>query len=602
MTDRATTERSDLVGRVVWAFAGKGNETVTRSIHLIAGLRPEHLAGISRMMPADLAGTVVLAIRKDIEGLTAMLPAEHLTDHPAVHYRNSDKANLILVAVSDSERETVGASLNPVSRIDRNSLQQMSDLWLDEILEHVPARAGGEERRVWIEAALDGFNRSGVAKELDQFAEFARLLRQRLDKPWEERIRLALPAVHLPVNSVDSLPGISLQRDELIRKFETLFRDAERDTAGYPYLLDKGDKPVDPTVVLNRLDELGPGGTAEEKRGFAAIRGLLDDRRNLRPGDWRESQEVFCKDVNWKTVGTIIFDIRKQRKSTNLGDRTLEFLRAEHHAELEKTDEVYLENLKIRAKTSDDDHNFFDRWQDKIRAAKSSHLYEAWRRHLYPDEVREDDLQVAILKGIQTLLMMTANDDGSIATGSRIRFAVRHGEKRSTWSKLDERVYALLRLEGQLLEQVLAPHVRFEFGSWLDLDAIGMAKGQKTRASRQVEFEMSLIDNAEDSDKMSPRVRVFWEPGHTSIALALPADIEALYQGFAGGSIRVHRETFALKPGGEAGAMPATLADTESFVDVAGRGEGRTATLRNTPPTRISFPRFEKISVGMSKL
>jgi len=121
-------ERAELIGRVVWALVREeAKKTTGRSIHLLAGFRPEHLAGISRMMPADLAEKAILAIRKDIDaGLTSSLPAEHLTDRPAVHYRNSDEADIILVAVSDAERETVGASLNPVSRIDRNSLQQMS--------------------------------------------------------------------------------------------------------------------------------------------------------------------------------------------------------------------------------------------------------------------------------------------------------------------------------------------------------------------------------------------------------------------------------------------------------------------------------------------
>lgn len=586
----AIDERADLIGRVVWTLVcEEANKTTGRSIHLIAGFRPEHLAGISRMMPADLAGKAILAIRKDIDaGLTSSLPPEHLTDRPAVHYRNSDEADIILVAVSDAERETVGASLNPVSRIDRNSLQQMSELWRNEILAPAPETAKGKERRDWIAAALEGLNRSEVTKELDQFAEFARILRNLADKPWEERIRLALPAFRIPTNATGPIPNVDGSRNDLVRSFRNLFRSAERETAGYSYLIDKTERPIDTTTVLARLDELGPGSTEEEKQGFAAIRALLADARNLRPGDWRQSQEKFCSAVNWKTVGMVVFDSKKRKKSTDLSDRTREYLNDEYSDDIDDTDISYLDDLKDKTTTPEDDDAFFERWQDRFLAAKNRHLYEAWRRHLFSEEIRANDLQVAILRGVQTLLMKTADADGTIVTRARIRLTARHGDRLSTWSELDERVYALFRLDGQLLAPVLSPHIQFDFGRWLDPKAIEKAKGQKTKDSRQIEFEMSLVDDA--GEQVSPsRIRVFWQPGHTSIALAWPADIEALYQGFAEGQIRVYREAFALKPGGEAGAMPATLADTESFVDVTNREEGRTASPATKMPGEDIF-------------
>ena len=576
-------ERAELIGRVVWALVREeAKKTTGRSIHLLAGFRPEHLAGISRMMPADLAEKAILAIRKDIDaGLTSSLPAEHLTDRPAVHYRNSDEADIILVAVSDAERETVGASLNPVSRIDRNSLQQMSELWRDEILAPAPETAKGKERRDWIAAVLEGLNRSEVTKELDQFAEFVRILRNLANKPWEERIRLALPAFRIPINATGPIPNVDASRSDLVRSFRNLFRSAERETAGYSYFIDKNERPIDPASVLTRLEELGLGSVEEEKQGFAAIRALVADARNLRPGDWRKSQEAFCNVVNWKTVGTVVFDAKKRKKSSDLSDRTREYLNDEYADDIDDTDIGFLDDLKDKATTPEDDDTFFERWQDRLLAAKNRHLYEAWRRHLFSDEIRANDLQVAILRGVQTLLMKTADADGTIVTGARIRLTARHGDRLSTWSELDERVYALFRLDGQLLAPLLSPHIKFDFGRWLDPKAIEKAKGQKTKDSRQIEFEMFLVNDGGEQVS-SARIRVFWQPGHTSIALAWPADIEALYQGFAEGNVRVYRESFALKPGGEAGgeagAMPATLADTESFVDVTNREVGRTAS------------------------
>ena len=580
-------ERANLVGRIVWKMvnAEAGNKP-GRSIHLLAGLHPEHLAGISRTMPTEALRKIDLKIRKDIDDkLASNLPEEHLTNNPAVHFRNSDAADIILFAASDEERETVGASLNPVSRIDRNSIQDQVGLWASEIIAGYGENTGSEERRTWIKALVKGLNLSGVTKELDQFAEFILSLREKTSLPWSARIWESAPALHLPTYSFARIPDLENVRSNIQQEFRSMFRNTEQDVANFAYLLDRTDKRIDTDQLLERLQENENNYTPREKVQVEAIRELVADHKHLRHGTWRPSQERFCQTVNWKDFGKDVFGVQRRRRTPDLSERTREFIAAEFPQKLRDNEEAqqYLEDLRTKDTTPEQDQNFFHTWQSELLSASDRKLYEAWRRHLFPDEVISDDLQVAILEGIHALLMKTAGDNGKIATGGKIEIRARDYEKLSSWSSLDKRVYALFRQEARLLQNTLSSHIVFKFGSWLNKKAIQTATRQTKKDARQIEFEMGLI--SENGSDVSPahRIRIFWKPTANSIAMAWPEDIKGLYQGITNGFVRVHPSTILMKPGGEMGGSPASLKDTGSFIDVTRREDGRTADPASAP-------------------
>ncbi|WP_282610847.1 FtsK/SpoIIIE domain-containing protein [Pelagibius sp. Alg239-R121] len=587
------SERADLIGKIVWQMVlNEAKNNTGRSIQLLAGLRPEHLAGISRTLPSNSSKKIDLKIRKDIDAaLTASLSADHLTDKPAVYFRNSDAADIILFAVSDEERETVGASLNPVSRIDRNSIQEQIDLWVAVIVDRHVGDVGSNDRRNWIKALLKGLNQSGVTRELDQFAEFVLLLQEKTSLPWPQKVHQSAPALHMPTYSFARIPALETARSKLEQEFRGMFRGAEQEVANYVYLLDKTDKRVDTDQLLERLDENEVEYSTDKKIQADAIRALVADRKHLRHGSWRLSQEIFCKTIDWTAFGKNAFGVRRRRRTPDLSERTRELL-TEEFADKFEGDEAaqqYLEDLGTKDTTPEQDQDFFDTWQDELRSGTSVKVYEAWRRHLFSDEVTSDDLQVSILEGIHALLMKTANDDGKIATGGKIEIKAKHCEKLSSWSSLDARVYALFRQEAQLLQKVLSGHVEFNFGRWLDQKAIDEATGQSKKDARQIEFEMGLVADDGSDCPLSHRVRIFWTPSVSSIAMAWPEDINALYEGMTDGFIRVHDSKLSMKPGVEINALPVSLYDTGTFVDVAHGEEGRTADPASAPKEEDLF-------------
>lgn len=117
-------ERADLVGRVVWGMVHQeADRKAGRVLLQLVGMRPEHLLGVASNF-AELEGkSVKLAISTDIDGdLTNRLEDRFKTTKPAVHFRHLDEAEVILFAVTDSQRDTVGSSLGQVTRLDRNAI------------------------------------------------------------------------------------------------------------------------------------------------------------------------------------------------------------------------------------------------------------------------------------------------------------------------------------------------------------------------------------------------------------------------------------------------------------------------------------------------
>jgi len=566
-------ERADLVGRVIWGMVNQEAERKAGRVLLqLVGMRPEHLLGVAANFAEIEGKSIKLAIATDIDkDLSARLDDRFKTNKPAVHFRHLDEAEVILFAVTDSQRDTVGSSLGHVTRLDRNAIQDKSELWLDAVLGYLGAALKGEEQRAWIRSMLIGLDQSGITKELDQFAEFVRRFVSLSEHTLPNRLRLSTPALRLPKSCFGSIPAQGQDPRKLIQDFRAMFRAADRDLSGVPYLLDNKETRLDVNPVLEYLKANRPSFKSEEIKAADAIEALIDDRKNLRHGEWRTSQERFCEDVEWNDFGKSVFGIKARKKAPTLSQRTRDFIKDEYPDRLDESTETYLGELEAGTNSPEQDQEFFSSWQDAIRTIKDKKLYESWRRHLFTDEVKETDLLSVMVKGIRSLLIKNASEDGVIASNAIINIKIKNAEKASAWADLNPRLVDLLRLEGRLIENVLSQHARFEFGKWLE------AKGENTGqsvAANQIEFELRL---EVDGEVRPTQIRMFWQPGHQSMALSWPEDIAEIKKGAVDGHARYVAAPFDLKQGGAVGGMPASLRDTSSFIDVAGTERGRMA-------------------------
>ena len=414
------SERADLVGRVVWGMVHQeADRKAGRVLLQLAGMRPEHLLGVASNFAEIEGKSVKLAISTDIDNdLTNRLEDRFKTTKPAVHFRHLDEAEVILFAVTDSQRDTVGSSLAQVTRFDRNTIQDKSELWLDAILDSLGAALKGEEQRTWIRAMLIGLDQSGITKELDQFAEFVRRFASLSEHTLHNRLRLSAPALRLPKACFGPIPAQGQDPRKLVQDFRTMFQTADRDLSGVPYLLDNKESRLDVDPVITYLTTRRASFKPEEVKAAEAIEGLIGDRKNLRHGEWRKSQEQFCEAVEWNDFGKSAFAFKARKKAPTLSQRTRDFIRDEYPDRLDEATATYLDELEAGTNSPEQDQDFFANWQDPIRTIKDKRLYEAWRRHLFTDEVKETDLLSVMVKGIRSLLIKNASEDGVIASNA----------------------------------------------------------------------------------------------------------------------------------------------------------------------------------------
>lgn len=597
--------RADLVGKIVWNLIRSEAPASGRSIFLLTGLDPHHLSGVSRMCPVFANRSLLLAISPRISPQQlSFLPKEHLSDDPPVRFRNSDTADIIVIAVPDWERDIVGTSLGEVTRIDRSRLQSENRLWRNEIKsanlgEHLP-----QSKCDWLDAMIQGLNSSGITKELDQFAEFIQeFISFPEGKLFTERLRKLGPVLSLPRGTFDSIPPESGSKQVTADDFKRMFRDADSRYSGISFLRDADDNRMDDEQILERvkhysylhkINEAKPDDPDPEL--LEAVEELVKNQSRLRRGDWLSCQEHLCASLDWSLHGEKLFGTRKHKKSKNLSEKTREHFEREYPDKLTEINGFLNALIDPQKSVSDEDkETFLSDYEDQIRHNKT--LYEEWRRHLFPSTVKDEpDLLTAILNGAITVLIKNKEGDtGFNQEDFRFVLKVKDCDKVSTWETLDKRTYALFRHEAQLLSGALCDKIDFQFGKWLDAQCIEASEDQNRKDSRVIELEMSIsVPNVADETKYQ-KVRIFWRPslnGHNSISLAWPEDLEGLVEGMIDRIVEIPKGNITPKGTNKSHHFPISLLDTASFSDVCGGERGRTTDPANSP---IEQDVFKKI-------
>ena len=592
--------RSNLVGRLVWRIVKEDSSTSGRSIFLIVGLNPQHLAGISRMYRSFEDGrSLCLAINPHISPeILSTLPSDHLSEDTPVYLRNSAKDNVVVVAVPDSERESVGSSLGEVVRIDRSRLQSETEYWVEEVKVSIYGNSGIPSRtRNWLTAMIQGLNRSGVTKELDQFAEFiyqftsfpsGRLLAERLSQlGW---------VLNLPCGVFDSIPS---EKSEVLvksRDFERMFKESDAKYSGIPFLRSPDDNRHDAEEILERVRILRNQEAQNSQEStpslvLNAVEELIKNQSRLRRGDWLACQDELCRHLDWGKHGEKIFGRRTLTKPKSLAQKTREHFDRQFPDEEQAMD--FLTSLEDTSKVQSDKEKqqFFDDYEYAIRTNKR--LYEMWRRHLFASTVKDEpDLLMAILEGVQTVLIKNFEPDQEINRDIRFIVEVKDCEKASTWEELDKRTFGLFRFEAQLLSGALSNKIEFRFGKWLDQQVFKASENRTRKDARVIELEVSIAGDVLDKVESFQKVRVFWQPsesGKDDVSLAWREDIEGLYDGMIDNKINVSKGEITPQGTTSIGRFPISLRDTSSFSDTTGGKQGRTASPAKNSPEENYF-------------
>ncbi|WP_189472238.1 FtsK/SpoIIIE domain-containing protein [Litchfieldella qijiaojingensis] len=582
--------KGDLVGKVVWDIVGAAVREATsndRVTFMLTGLSAVFLEGIARQAPnkgAQIEGrSLLLAVNP--------LAAPHLrihsparsSDESAVHWRHSTAAQVILFAPSDAEREGIGAGLGPLARIDDRAIVDHTSAWLQALDETGSADT-------YMRAMLEGLRSSQIFIDLEMWVDFVIAIQdQGFALPPHLRIQHAVPALRIPRGGVTKLPAFKLGGNPKARTkdFRSAFQTARSEVSVFAGLMTPKQEPVDTQAVGAALAEFDNQDDEEIQGALKAVRALLDDEINIRPGEWRESQRTFCERVPWDRIGASLFMGGRKTSRKSLGVETLDFIEGNYADDVTDDDRRLLEELKdtIPKEPKDDELEFFARWQERLNHPKVIKLYKAWQKRLFSKEVIGHDLLSAFSDGFEALIIAGAE---SLAEMDDPRVLVRASQhnKAMFWESLDAGAQKLFRFELRSVLGLFGERVLWDLDACFRHDA----EGDSTSAdARKVDLELYLVEASDVSDlgalktppRAAPRVKTTWQPGQKPkeepIALALPDDISSLAIAAKNDAGLFRRQVFAPRADADGSRIASTtLQDVKSFSDVAQAQDGRT--------------------------
>ena len=459
---------------------------------------------------------------------------EHLSDESAVHWRHNNDADVIVFAPSDAEREGIGAGLGPISRIDEPRIIEQIPAWVKELRET-------GEANTYLHAVLEGLRDArDVCLDLEMWVDFiCALIDQAFAFRVDVRIKNALPALRIPRDGIVKLPAFKTEgnsKNVHSRGFAAAFRDARLEAGVYATLMTPKHERVDIAEVRARTDTFAYDNEPEVVEALDAVRALLDDANNIRPGDWRESQEAFCRKVSWERIGASLFAGRRSTSTESLGKRTLRYIDGNYGHDVTKEDRDLLENLTNAPprEPREVEVEFFDRWQERL--SYEMKLFKQWQKRLFSKEVMGHDLLSAFAEGFEALIIEAHSVLVDMTEPSILVRTTQHNKARF-WEGLAPEIRQLFRFELRAVMGIFGPHVIWDLAA-AEKDYASSDSG--SGEVRKIDLELYLAE-AEDlvnpeglrnPPKQAPRVKTTWQPGKSSkgepISLALVDDIYAL--------------------------------------------------------------------------
>ena len=576
---------SDCIAKVVWKIITDAVNQATqgeRVFFILAGLSADALEGIARKTPRYIERrSLLLRMNRQVASGLEVNP-EILTEESATHWRHNKSAEVIIFAASDEERESIGAGLGSVSRIDEPKIVDQIDYWLD-FLDEV-----GEAKN-YFENALKGLCKSKIYFDLHMWVDFIQNIRaQGFAHKAHVRIKRAMPSLKIPKDGIMKLPAFKIEGNPnaKIRDFVVAFRNAESEVRPYATLLTPKQERVDIGEVRKKLEEFPSTDDSEVLEALDAVRALLDDADNIRPGDWRKSQDDFCKLVSWERVGANLFKTARRTLSKKLGERTLNFIQGNHADEVTDDDIHLLENLdeKVPREPLGVEVEFFNRWKLYLSHPDETRLFKAWHKRLFSKEVMEHDLLSALEEGFEALIAVAGESFTDMQEPRILVRATQHNKARF-WESLDQQVHKLFCFELKTVSDAFAGFVRWDLDYALKFESTNDSKSSE---KRKVDLELYLVKEEYLSNlgnnpppNNAPRVKVTWQPGKFAkdepISLALVDDIKALAKVAENGDSLFRKLEFSPRSiVGETRSSSTCLSDRNSFNDVTQNQQGRT--------------------------
>ena len=582
--------QGDVVGEVAWKIIAQGVSKTDndRAAFLVSGLSAKFLEGMIRKMPEseskEIHGKSVLfkLHPSAAPNLRVPLPEMKSTKQPA-HWRNSDKANIIVFAPTEDDEEIAVGTLNTVPLIDEREIVSQVQHWCS-IFDR------SKDDLAYIKMLLLGLTRSGICTSLDMWTNFVLILKDQDMESIDDCVQMAAHALRIPILGIEKLPS----RDDVISRkakettFSGAFRDARKIAGGCARLImsNKNRDPVDTSKVRDAMNKISQGKDTKSIDELVYIEKLLADAPNMLPNSWLPSQREFCKNVRWNPTGKRVFG-RKQVAKSDLGTETLKFIEGRYPDRVSEADIEVLSEMKGSASREPrrKEIDFYVRWEEEIECHAPKGVANRWYKHVNRYVVEGDDLLLLLLDAVEELVKIGKMRRALRLSNPKILIRSIHHKRKSYWEERDPETLKLFRFDMNAIKGITKNSILWDID--IGDDCIG-TKRWESAIRRKVELDIYLVDaDGSDSVKhdkgalsMHPRVSVRWQQMsrkvRAPISCALPSDILALADAdYKGVSLHRKLKVKSRLDSDTGTSLGVSLDQVSSFDDVTDRDDGR---------------------------
>lgn len=519
-------ERNDLIGRVAVGYLAQcfEREETGNLRFCMVGFDPALVSPIAAaVLGSALATQMAVRIPSELAD-PDLLPPSVVSGEAAAHWRNrpipEPGKRAILFAVGSDELQRIGKTAETLPKLRPESLRDATDLWLGAL-----GLAGdelAEKERTTLAAALNGLNRSHLARTITGFADYAlateRAIRE-AGRPVPAALDDALPALHLP-REAGAFQDLSEAKRKTPRDWQRLFERLRSDIRPYLDRQTPGRETIDRDVLRNNLesllDDLLPA-EIEIARNFIEA--------PVSPDSWT-SEQAALTELAWPSIGRLFEGTTKNRPSATLGQQTIQYLDDEYEGELDEHERDLLTRKasppRPSQKLDEELQEFFAERREQLASNRA--LCTKWERLVYRNPDESEDFLELLIGTLERLYRLAEADDRHL----RIEIRIPNAGSKSFWERKNKALMGYFARRYYGIEHLFDGTVNFDFGRLGRYFTSGAADFEATDSSRRDACELKFEGLLKAGEEELARTVFSWRFAPGSVPLALPRDLDFL--------------------------------------------------------------------------
>ncbi len=528
----------------------------------------------------DIVKSICEAVVSDVElqkhfdvwiprsyGITSQLLADHLTDQPASHWRNSPLSHqskcAVLFAVTIDEQQSIGHTLETVRKIETDLLRSLYDDWIEGsgLRQYLTTAHADIMRKV-----LQAINSSEIAITITNFESFivSVCYNLRAGKNFYQSLDDSLHTLKIPCNS-GQFGLVSEARKQDSSFWEARIQHTYRNIRPYVYFENSKGEDVYATAQEN-YKIMNDRNMLTESQDKVVLE-FLGARERINWDNWCPEQDSLVRE-DWQDIKPLFEGIVQEAVPLHIA--------TSRHFDVKfptyLTDE-WIEFLQypLPRDPSDSAFDFFE--IHRIWISYDPKLLARWEKYLYKSPRTYGNFYEGVIDSLKRIRNWADVDSEQI----KLRIRLVDGDKHEFWLSKNTNVMRFFATRYHGLDRLGTDRVVYDFGhlekNYYDgFEALDKDNTSLSKKARTLQFEVGISTDKSSSDN---KMIFYWDIPNAAIPLSLPHDLRQLCKGKKG-KVLLYAPAVSVQLVSSKGlAQELSLQDCKTMCDVYDGQDGR---------------------------